>query len=127
MKAKSFDNVDESFFVVTESDQDDALYMPAEVKNIAKRLTFVLFDEVVQDSPGQSRLEVFDPSKNKKDQELLNSIKANGIITPIYVRSLGNRKGERGKREFALVAGHRRVAAGRIAGLAGADGCVIKE
>jgi ParB/RepB/Spo0J family partition protein len=127
MTGQLFENVDEVLFIENESDQDDALYQPAGLKNIAKRLTFVLFDEIVQDSPGQSRMEIFDPFKNKKDQELLSSIKANGIITPIYVRSLGNGKKKRGKREYALVTGHRRVAAGRIAGLAGTDGCVIKD
>lgn len=127
MTGQLFENVDENYFIENEVDQDDALYMPAEVNNIARRLTFVLFDEIIQDSPGQSRTKVFDPFKNKKDQELLNSIKANGIITPIYVRSLGNGKQKRGKREYALVTGHRRVAAGKIAGLAGTDGCVIKD
>ncbi|MCJ7771736.1 MAG: hypothetical protein MUP22_01225, partial [Desulfobacterales bacterium] len=107
MTGQLFENVDEVLFIENESDQDDALYQPAELKNIAKRLTFVLFDEIVQDSPGQSRMEIFDPFKNKKDQELLISIKANGIITPIYVRSLGNGKQKRGKREYALVTGHR--------------------
>lgn len=128
MTTPTFENVEESFFAENVVEQEeDSLYVPAELKSIARKLTFVLFDEIIQDSPGQSRKDDFDPSKNKKDLELLNSIKANGIVVPIVVRSLGNENTKHGEREFGLVFGHRRVAAGRMAGLAGTDGYVSNE
>ena len=102
--------------------------------NLARRLTFVLFEEISEDSPSQTRTVIFDPKRNKEDQELLESIKQHGIITPIIVRGLGqrtevnsiNQKKSRA-RNFALVAGHRRVAAGRAAGLAGTEAMLAKS
>jgi ParB/RepB/Spo0J family partition protein len=101
--------------------------------NIARRLTFVLFEEIVKDSPSQTRTVIFDPKKNKEDEELLESIKQHGIITPIIVRGLGkktdlntlNQKKSK-ERNFALIAGHRRVAAGRAAGLVGTEAVIAK-
>lgn len=128
MTIKAFESIDEDFFLDDEEKQEEPkVYKTKIIKGIARRLTFVLFDEIVEDSPTQSRREVFDPSNNKEDQELLGSILASGIITPITVRSLGDGKAKQGKREFALVAGHRRVAAGKATGLTGTEGVVCKE
>ena len=123
MKAPSFENIADDLFT-HEEPGSDSLYKPARMKDIARRLTFVLFDEIVEDSPAQSRREIFDPSKNKEDQELLSSIKANGIITPLIVRQIEGGNNGQGKRKFALVAGHRRVAAGKLAGINGTEGVV---
>lgn len=125
MDIQAFDNIDDTLFLDEEEKQgEDPLYKTKKVGGIARRLTFVLFDEILEDSPTQSRRIVFDPSKNKEDQELLNSVRANGIITSITVRPIGGVNNKQGKREFALVAGHRRVAAGRAAGLSGTEGVV---
>ena len=101
--------------------------------NIARRITYVLFDEIVEDSPSQTRSVIFDPKRNPEDVELLESIKQNGIINPIIVRGLGQKadldslhQKKSRKRNFALVAGHRRVAAGRAAGLPGTDAVIAK-
>jgi ParB/RepB/Spo0J family partition protein len=123
MKAPSFENIADDLFT-QEEPWSDSLYKPKKVKDIARRLTFVLFDEIVEDSTAQSRREVFDPAKNKEDQELLSSIKANGIITPLIVRQIEDGKNRQGKRNFALVAGHRRLAAGKLAGINGTEGVV---
>jgi len=102
--------------------------------NIARRLTFVLFKEIIEDSPSQTRSVIFDPKQIPEDAELLESIKQNGIITPIIVRGLGQKaelnsldQKKSGKRSFALIAGHRRVAAGRAAGLAGTEAVIAKS
>ena len=102
--------------------------------NIARRLTYVLFDEIIEDSPSQTRSVIFDPKRNPEDKELLESIKQHGIITPIIVRGLGQKEGlnslnrkKSGERNFALVAGHRRVAAGAAAGLLGTEAVVAKS
>ena len=102
--------------------------------NIARRSVFVLFKEIIEYSPSQTRSVIFDPKQIPEDAELLESIKQNGIISPIIVRGLGQ-KSEIGssdqkkssERNFALVAGHRRVAAGRAAGLAGTDAVIAKS
>ena len=84
--------------------------------NIARRLTFILFEEIIEDSPSQTRTVIFDPKRNPEDAELLESIKQHGIITPIIVRGLGHKtefnsfdQKKSGERNFALVAGHRRA------------------
>ncbi len=101
---------------------------------IARRLTFILFEEIIESSPTQSRTVVFDPGICQEDEELLESVQNHGIITPIIVREL-EKEGHindpflmknPGERTFALVAGHRRVAAGKIAGLAGTEGVIAK-
>ena len=102
---------------------------------IARRLNFILFEEIIESSPAQSRTVIFDPKIFKEDEELLKSIQTNGIVTPITVRELEKegqvndpfRMKKQGERCFALVAGHRRVAAGRAAGLAGAEGVIAKS
>lgn len=102
--------------------------------NLARRLTYVLFEEIIEDSPSQTRSVIYDPKRNPEDEELLESIKQHGIITPIIVRGLGQKadlnslnKKKSGERNFALVAGHRRVAAGRVAGLAGTEAMIAKS
>ena len=106
----------------------DFLYQELDViSNISRRLTFVLFDEIVEGSSVQSRKEVFNPDKNPEDKELLESIKAYGIVTPIVVRAIKGLENKQGNREFGIVAGHRRVAAGRAAGLRGVEGAISRE
>jgi len=101
---------------------------------IASRRSFILFDEIIEPSPTQSRTVVFDPEKFEQDKVLLESIRSNGIVTDIIVRELEHdgqandpflRK-KQGNRTFALVAGHRRVEAGKAAGLHGAQGIITK-
>ena len=102
--------------------------------NISRRLTFILFEEIIESSPTQFRTVVFDPDGCSQDKELLESVQKHGIITPIIVRELAEDGDANdlflmknpGERAFALVAGHRRVAAGQTAGLAGTEGVIAK-
>jgi ParB/RepB/Spo0J family partition protein len=102
--------------------------------DITRRHSFILFDEIIEPSPTQSRTVVFDPEKFEQDKVLLESIRSNGIVTHITVRELEQDgqvndpflQKKQGKRTFALVAGHRRVAAGIAAGLHGAQGMITK-
>jgi len=110
----------------------DPLYSVSDLSRRA--LSFILFSEILEDSPVQSRANVFDPNKFPKDKELTESIKANGIVQPIVVRSIEEDNGgglgfgtKAGERKFAIVAGHRRVAAGKAAGLNGAQGMIARS
>ena len=102
--------------------------------NIARRLTFVQFKEIIDISPMQTRETIFDPNISFEDKELLESISKVGIITPIIVRDLSDTDSSQdilfhrslGVRKFGLVAGHRRVAAGQAAGLLGVEAVVLK-
>ncbi len=101
---------------------------------VARRLTFILFEEIIENSPTQSRTVIFEPGSCKEDLELLESVQQHGIVTSIIVRELEDEEQGNdpflvknpGERTFALVAGHRRVAAGRAAGLAGTEGVIAK-
>jgi ParB/RepB/Spo0J family partition protein len=67
-----------------------------------------------QESPFQTRQEVFDPKIFPEDEELLESVRANGVLEPIMVLDVsppGN------SQDYQIVFGHRRVAAARRAGL----------
>jgi len=123
--APSFENVADDLFTQDEP-EGDSLYKTAKMKDIARRLTYVFFDEIVEDSPIQSRRDVFNPEKYPEDLELVESIRTNGIVTPIVVRAIQGTGKTQGERKFALVAGHRRVAAGITAGLNGTEGVVSK-
>jgi len=101
--------------------------------NIPRRLTFVLFEEIVETSPLQSRIKVFDPECCLEDKELLESVSSQGIVSPLFIRVRSDGKRSKnlilsqtqGERKFELVAGHRRVAAGIAAGLTGAHGVIL--
>ena len=96
----------------------------------APKITFVLFDEIKEISKAQSRIHVFDVDQYPEDNELYESIKARGVITPIVVRDLNSdQKGitKRGDRTFALISGHRRVEAAKLAGLKGVPGILARD
>ncbi len=113
----------------------DSLYAVNEIDGIARRFSFILFDEIIESSPVQSRDTVFDPKKYNEDRELVESIQKHGITQPIVVREIGTGADSKdlllgkkpGEREFALVAGHRRVAAGKAAGLKGTEGVLVRS
>lgn len=113
----------------------DSLYAVGKVEGVARSLSFILFEEIVESSPVQSRDTVFDPEKYPEDRELLESIKKHGITQPVVVRVIGNDADlndlalgkNPGERELALVAGHRRVAAGKAAGLKGTEGVLARS
>ena len=129
MGKEQFASLGERVDLPVKQDKDaDFLYQELDViSNISRRLTFVLFDEIIEGSSVQSRKEVFNPDKNPEDKELLESIKAYGIVTPIVVRAIKGLENKQGNREFGIVAGHRRVAAGRAAGLRGVEGAISRE
>ena len=99
------------------------------------RLSYVFFNEIRESSPNQTRGVIFDPEGCSEDKELLDSISAVGITTPITVRELRDSKSSRdlllkqgqGDRRFAIVNGHRRVAAGKAAGLPGVHGIILNQ
>jgi len=101
---------------------------------IARRLIYILFDEIIETSAIQSRTVIFNPDQYPKDKELLESIQVNGIKIPIIVRALEHngqvidpfQMKNPGERSFALVAGHRRVAAGQAAGFTGVEAVITK-
>jgi len=137
MGQKQFDSLGD---LIEFNDEDmrseDSLYAVQHPETIPRRITFVLFEEIVESSPMRAREVVFDPEANPKDRELLVSVQEHGVITPIVVRELSQSEPggdgslcfqKRGKRTFALVAGHRRVEAGKAAGLKGAEGVVTRS
>ncbi len=111
------------------------MYAVSKVEGVARGLSFILFDEIIESSPVQSRDTVFDPEKYPEDRELLESIQKHGITQPVVVRFIGDDAdpneiipGKKlGERKFALVSGHRRVAAGRAAGLKGTEGVLARS
>ncbi len=114
------------------TDRGDPLYSQPNTDN-SRALSFILFSEILEDSPVQSRATVFEPKKSPKDKELLESIKVYGIVQPIVVRSLEDSDSglglgvKAGERRFAIVAGHRRVAAGIAAGLKGTEAMLARS
>ena len=115
--------------------ENDSLYSPKSASPTLRNLSFVLFEEIVEDSPFQTRKIIFDPKIHPKDQELLDSVRANGIVQPIVVKSVDEdiessdpfaARMKKGDRKFALIAGHRRVAAGRAAGLKGTEAVIAR-
>jgi len=96
----------------------------------APKITFVLFDEITENSPVQSRTRIFDVDHYPEDKELYESIKARGVITPIVIRDLNTVQSgiqKRGERAFALIAGHRRIEAAKLAGLKGVPGILARD
>ncbi len=88
-------------------------HMPVPIENIA------------EDSPHQSRLVTFDPERFPKDAELLESVKNHGVLEPIYLEKLSARLGEPSR--YRPIAGHRRLAAARLAGQETIDAIIAKE
>lgn len=135
MKNNIFDDIkDHSVLLSTGSSRTDESIKNHNSFNIANRLTFVLFKEIIDISPLQTRETIFDPNVSFEDKELLESISKVGIITPIIVRELSENDVSKdifyhrsfGERKFGLVAGHRRVVAGQAAGLKGTEGVILK-
>ena len=114
----------------TKSKDAVAITKRARMDQHAPKITFVLFDEIAEISSAQSRTQVFDVDQYPKDNELYESIKARGVITPIVVRELNSEHTvitKRGERSFALVSGHRRVEAAKLAGLKGVPGIMARD
>ena len=136
MESEQFTSLgDRVDFKILDKDDSSPTTKNQYAMNIARQLTYILFEEIIESSPTQSRTVVFDPVSCQEDKELLESVQKHGIITPIIVREL-KKEGHiddpflmknPGERTFALVAGHRRVAAGRAAGLAGTEGVIAKS
>nr|MBC8554668.1 hypothetical protein [Candidatus Brocadiales bacterium] len=116
METEQFENLgDRISFDFDEQGKSSLTQSKRPSLDLARRVTYVLFDEIIEDSPSQTRSVIFDPKNNPEDEELLESIKQHGIITPILIRGLGqirdsnSLKEKSSRRNFALVAGHRRV------------------
>ncbi len=82
----------------------------------------VPIESITEDSPHQSRLVTFDPERFPKDAELLESVKKHGVLEPIYLERLSTGLGEAGS--YRPIAGHRRLAAARIADLQTIDAII---
>ncbi len=117
----------------------DSLYELSPLALRTRRFSFILFEEIVKTSPAQSREVIFDPERIPEDRQLLESVRLQGILEPILVRELtGDQDPEdsrsplfsgtkHGERQFALIAGQRRLEAGKAAGLKGVEGIITEE
>jgi ParB/RepB/Spo0J family partition protein len=81
-------------------------------------------EDIIEDSPHQSRIITFDPEKFTADAELLQSVRTHGVLEPIYLECLTQGLGEAGS--YRPIAGHRRLAAARLAGLQRIDAIIAK-
>jgi len=84
----------------------------------------VPIEYISDDSPHQSRLVTFDPKMFPKDAELLESVKKHGVLEPIYLERLSTGLGEAGT--YRPIAGHRRLAAARLADLQTIDAIIAR-
>ena len=71
-------------------------------------------DAIVETSALQTRQVTFDPAQFAEDAELLESVRANGVIEPILVQTLSTPLDEPVR--YRLVFGNRRTQAARMAG-----------
>jgi ParB/RepB/Spo0J family partition protein len=69
---------------------------------------------ISHESPFQTRQEAFNPQVHPEDEELLESVQANGVLEPVMVLDTSP---PGGSEAYQIVFGHRRVAAARLAGL----------
>ena len=89
MESEQFASLgDRITFEVFDKDQKNLQKEERSEVELTRRHSFILFDEIIESSPTQSRTVVFDPENIEKDKVLLESIQSNGIITPIIVREL---------------------------------------
>jgi ParB/RepB/Spo0J family partition protein len=79
---------------------------------------------ISQDSPFQTRQKFFDPKVHPEDEELLESVRANGVLEPIMVLEISS-PGE--TQSYQIVFGHRRVAAARLSGLESITAIVTQD
>jgi ParB/RepB/Spo0J family partition protein len=84
----------------------------------------VPIENIAEDSPHQSRLVTFDPERFSKDAELLESVRKHGVLEPVYLEMLSAGLGEAGT--YRPIAGHRRLAAARLAGLQTIDAILAR-
>jgi ParB/RepB/Spo0J family partition protein len=85
----------------------------------------VLIKNISEESPYQNRVITFDPDKFPKDTELIESVKKHGVLEPIYLERLSTPLCE--SSQYRPIAGHRRLAAARLAGLTTIDAIIAKE
>ncbi len=83
-------------------------------RRLDRPIVKVPLEEIVEDSPAQKRRETFDPKVHAEDNELLQSVRENGVLEPIMLTRISELGSEA---KYRIVFGHRRVAAARSAGL----------
>lgn len=81
-------------------------------------------EDIIEDSPHQSRVITFDQEKFSEDAELLQSVQTHGVLEPVYLECLTQGLGEAGS--YRPIAGHRRLAAAKLAGLQRIDAIIAK-
>jgi ParB/RepB/Spo0J family partition protein len=79
---------------------------------------------ICKESPFQTRQELFDPKTFPEDEELLESVRVNGVLEPIMVFA---NPYHTGSRLYQTVFGHRRVAAARLVGFEEITALVIHD
>ncbi len=72
-------------------------------------------DHIIDEAPHQNRITTFDPERYPEDAELLESVRAHGVLEPVYLQRISFEVGE--EVQYAPIAGHRRITAARIAGM----------
>ncbi len=105
-------------------------FTPAEARRdkrfrLARAHMPVPLASILEESPYQRRRITFDPDRFPKDAELLASVRRHGVLEPVYLERLPGKLGEPGR--YRPIAGHRRLAAARAAGLETIDAILAQE
>ncbi len=91
---------------------------------LARSHTSIALELIVKEPTYQSRSITFDPEIFSEDAELLTSVKTHGVLEPVYLERIPADMGD--TPTYRPVAGHRRLAAARMAGLEHIDAIIAR-
>ena len=86
--------------------------------------TSIALEVIVKEPTYQSRTITFDPENFPEDAELLKSVKTHGVLEPVYLERIPADMGD--APTYRPIAGHRRLAAARMAGLEHIDAIIAR-
>jgi ParB/RepB/Spo0J family partition protein len=118
------DFVDVSGFEVADIKRDGGRGRKRTHGRLERSVIKVPMEWIVKASPTQSRVENFNPEKYREDNELLESIAANGVLEPIMLKRASD-LGE--DAEYQVVFGQRRLAAARKAELSDIPAIIARD
>jgi ParB-like partition proteins len=98
----------------------------ASIVRLERAVRMIPLDAIIAISPTQSRVVTFDPENDSQDADLLESVKKHGVLEPVWVKPVKTAVFG-APSQYTQVAGHRRVAAARLAGLQYVPAIVAKE
>ncbi len=87
--------------------------------------TPIALEVIVEEPTYQSRTITFDPENFPEDAELLMSVKTHGVLEPVYLERITTDMGD--APTYRPIAGHRRLAAARMAGLEHIDTIIARS